>query len=37
MSMPPRANWEYNLELEEGSEEAETLVFLKKTHEFIKN
>jgi len=36
MSMPPRANWEYNLELEEGSEEAETLAFLRKTHEFIK-
>jgi coproporphyrinogen III oxidase len=34
MSMPPRANWEYNLELEEGSEEAETLAFLRKTHEF---
>jgi coproporphyrinogen III oxidase len=34
MSMPPRANWEYNLELEEESEEAETLAFLRKTHEF---
>lgn len=36
MSMPPRANWEYNLELEEGSEEAKTLAFLRETHEFIK-
>jgi coproporphyrinogen III oxidase len=36
MSMPPRANWEYNLELEEGSEEARTLAFLRETHEFIK-
>ncbi len=36
MSMPPRANWEYNLELEEGSDEAETRAFLRKTHEFIK-
>ena len=34
MSMPPRANWEYNLELEEESEEAETLAFLRETHEF---
>jgi coproporphyrinogen III oxidase len=36
MSMPPRANWEYNLEFAAGSEEAETLAFLKKTHDFIK-
>jgi coproporphyrinogen III oxidase len=35
MSMPPRANWEYNLEVEKGSEEAETLAFLKQTHEFV--
>jgi coproporphyrinogen III oxidase len=34
MSMPPRANWEYNLELEEESEEAETLTFLREIHEF---
>ncbi|MEY4289524.1 MAG: hypothetical protein RLZZ30_1612 [Bacteroidota bacterium] len=34
MSMPPRANWEYNLQLERDSEEAQTLAFLHKTHAF---
>mgnify|MGYP000529421149 CR=1 FL=1 len=35
MSMPPRANWEYNLTVNPGSEEAETIAFLKQTHTFI--
>lgn len=35
MSMPPRANWEYNLELDATSEEGQTIAFLKKTHNFI--
>lgn len=34
MSMPPRANWEYNVELNESSEEQQTLAFLQKTHEY---
>jgi len=34
MSMPPRANWEYNRQLAEDSEEAQTLAFLQKIHEF---
>jgi coproporphyrinogen III oxidase len=36
MSMPPRANWGYNLALESSSEEAKTIAFLKETHEFSK-
>lgn len=35
MSMPPSANWEYNLELDATSEEGQTIAFLKKTHNFI--
>lgn len=34
MSMPPRANWIYNQEPSPGSEELETLNFLKEFHEF---
>ena len=30
MSLPPQANWEYNFEPKEGSEEAKTLALLKK-------
>jgi len=36
MSMPPRANWEYNLTMAPGSEEENTVAFLKRTHDFIK-
>jgi coproporphyrinogen III oxidase len=34
MSMPPRANWVYNQEPIEGSEEQKTLSFLRAFHEF---
>ena len=34
MSMPPRANWVYNQEPVEGSEEQKTLSFLRAFHEF---
>ena len=34
MSMPPMANWVYNQEPAEGSEEQKTLSFLRATHEF---
>ena len=34
MSMPPRANWVYNQEPTEGSEEQKTLSFLRAFHEF---
>jgi coproporphyrinogen III oxidase len=34
MSMPPRANWVYNQEPAEGSEEQKTLSFLRAFHEF---
>jgi len=34
MSMPPRANWAYNQEPIEGSEEQKTLSFLRAFHEF---
>jgi coproporphyrinogen III oxidase len=34
MSMPPMANWVYNKEPTEGSEEQKTLSFLRATHEF---
>lgn len=34
MSMPPMANWVYNQEPEEGSEEQKTLSFLRAFHEF---
>ena len=35
MSLPPMANWEYQYEAEEGSEEAETLKVLKINHKWI--
>jgi coproporphyrinogen III oxidase len=34
MSMPPVANWVYNYEPVEGSEEQKTLSFLRAFHEF---
>ncbi|MFM8962942.1 MAG: coproporphyrinogen III oxidase, partial [Sphingomonadales bacterium] len=34
MSMPPMANWAYNHEPEEGSEEQKTLSFLRAIHDF---
>jgi coproporphyrinogen III oxidase len=34
MSMPPRANWVYNQEPNDGSEEQKTLSFLRAFHEF---
>jgi len=37
MSMPPRANWVYNHQVEEGSEEARTLSYLKKGIDWVKN
>ena len=35
MSMPPVANWVYNYQPEEGSEEQKTLSFLRAFHEFV--